>query len=123
LGNFDVYLSSEPVSVFSEVKHALEDSQAVLELRIAVKTNTRMTPMEHLQIQYWLDEREQWARAYAQFIALRSGDKQAIQQLERSRDLGVDKPVVFRNVQWEPEDFAPVASAIEAAFGQLGWMS
>ena len=74
------------------------------------------------QTQYWLDEREQWARAYAQFIVSRSGDRQAIQQLERSRDLGVDKPAVFRNVQWEPEDFTPAASAIEAAFRQLGWM-
>ena len=123
LGNFSVYLSCEPDSMFSGVRQALESTRAITQMRVALQQDSALTLMEHYQLQYWLDEREQWARAYAQYIAVKSGDAQLLQDLETSRNLGAQhKPDVFRCIQWDADDFAPVAVAVERMFQELGWM-
>jgi hypothetical protein len=64
---------------------------------------------------YFLTPWEIWARAYAQFIAERSGSEMLQKQLAACRD-----DLKFR--QWETDDFKPVAEAIEVLFKKLGWM-
>lgn len=69
-------------------------------------------------LNYYLDPRELWARAYAQFIATRSGDPAMAEQLARARS-GKLQPSF---VQWSDEDFAPVAAAIEDVLRSKGWI-
>lgn len=69
---------------------------------------------------YLLEWEELWARSYAQYIAIRSGDAVMLEQLnatlERQRAAQVD----YRR-QWEREEFAPVADAIDDIMRSMGW--
>ena len=67
------------------------------------------------QLTYLLTPWEIWARAYAQFIAERSGN--AVLQEQLAAALESDK---LR--QWTSKDFAPIAKAIEAMFKNLNWL-
>ena len=63
---------------------------------------------------YLNDETEWWSRAYAQWVALRSGS--AI--LKKQADHAIHGEVGF----WEWEDFDPIAKAIDQLFRQKGWL-
>lgn len=78
----------------------------------------------------WLDyavsEKELWARAYAQYIAVRSGDKKMMAELRRwqkeyhaEAGKGDNIPVPE---QWDDDDFSPIAAAIDRIFEALGWL-
>lgn len=58
---------------------------------------------------YLLDERESFARAYAQWIAVRSGDKLLLKQMKANRDRNP-------NFQWYDDDFTQIASAFDKHF-------
>lgn len=58
---------------------------------------------------YLLDSRELFARSYAQWIAVRSGNKTLIDQLERNRS---NNP----NFQWQDDEFAPIAESFDEHF-------
>jgi len=64
--------------------------------------------------------REAWARSYAQYIAVRSGDPLALRQLAGMRD-PADARVQYYPEQWADDDFEPIARAIDALFGARGW--
>ncbi len=120
LGNFEDYSSSLTYSPLAEVMEAVNNTQAVTDLRAAIHSSSNLLITHRYQILYWLEPQEQWARSYAQFIAIRAGDALLLEEIEAARNL--DGPAVFRNVQWEHNDFGNVASAIEIAFRNLGWM-
>ncbi|MDG4549860.1 MAG: hypothetical protein P9G45_05540 [Candidatus Contendobacter sp.] len=63
---------------------------------------------------YLNDESEWWSRAYAQWVALRSGS--AI--LKKQADHVIHDEVGF----WEWKDFEPIAKAIDVLFRQKGWL-
>jgi SPP1 gp7 family putative phage head morphogenesis protein len=66
---------------------------------------------------YALQPSELWARSYAQFIAVESGDPEALLQLAEMRvKREVDYPV-----QWDDDDFAAVARAIGDLLRAQGW--
>jgi hypothetical protein len=67
---------------------------------------------------YLLSPEELWARAYAQFITIRSGDATLLQELNSARG----EPDFNQFRQWSDTDFVPVAVQIERAFVKLGWM-
>jgi hypothetical protein len=71
------------------------------------------------QVDYSLEWWELWARAYYQWVVLRSGDPLLEWQLDRWR--GTDHEITFRS-QWTDNDFAPLAAAIDALFATLGYM-
>lgn len=68
---------------------------------------------------YYLRTWEIWARAYAQWIAQKSGRTDMLAALDKIRG---DTDPVFRRSQWGEQDFAPIAAAIEAMFRKLGWL-
>jgi len=70
---------------------------------------------EHGFLLYLLRPDEIWARAYAQFIAERSNSPLLLKGLRRAQAENSDR-------QWDTEDFAPVAQAIENMFAKLGWL-
>ena len=66
---------------------------------------------------YYLSRHEQWARAYAQYIATRSGDPALLAQLDAIR---TSAHAVYRSSQWSDDDFAPIGAAIDELLTTLG---
>jgi len=65
--------------------------------------------------EYLLEPQEIWARAYAQFVAARLPQGRIPAELEAA---------IARadSIQWTPEDFAPIAAAMEDLFRARGWL-
>ncbi|MBP5163610.1 MAG: hypothetical protein ILP16_11635 [Spirochaetales bacterium] len=63
---------------------------------------------------YFASNREMFARAYAQYIALKSGDPVLLKQLEEVSSTGFD--------QWSQESFRPIAKAFDDLFEEEGWL-
>ena len=58
---------------------------------------------------------ELWARAYAQYVAERSGDSTLLSGLSSARAATPGR-------QWETEDFRPIKEAIDTLFKAKGWL-
>lgn len=98
------------------------------------------TMMEHGTHAYLRKPSELFARSFAQWIALRSGDERLKQNVDNwlnvpsmyTRDVenwnGVKVPVEaitpnhIKYRQWQWDDFEPVAKALDKLFGDLGWL-
>jgi len=81
---------------------------------------TRTEVGELIYIDYLAQLDECFARAYAQYIAVESGDATMRRQLAAARQRG--GAMVYHPRQWDDEDFTPIASAIRALFHAMGWM-
>jgi hypothetical protein len=65
--------------------------------------------------------RELWARSYAQYIAISSGDSAMLDSVGALRDVSNDQQTLYP-YQWQDEEFEPVAREVEALFARKGWM-
>jgi hypothetical protein len=92
--------------IWYSVREAINHSKAVAEIQ-------KLTPSS--EYAYYLKPEELWARAYAQYIAEKSGDITLLGDLPRVR---AARPWC----QWETSDFAPIRSAIDATFRKKGWL-
>ena len=63
-------------------------------------------------------EHELWARAYAQYIAWRSGSSRLKGDLDKA--LTHDNPN-YRVMYWPYDEFAPIAMAIDRLMEARGW--
>ncbi len=83
------------------------------------KLRTNLTRQERQFVLYLLRPKEVFARSYAQYIAVRSGDREARLELGDFVDLP------FRRVryteQWSDEDFEPIMKALDDLLENLGW--
>jgi hypothetical protein len=95
---------------------AANASACVSHLRTAVQGMT--DPLQIRAFGYYLDPKEIWSRAYAQFIAARSQDPVLMGFLDRRRSPNIPDPI-----QWKDSDFGPMTAAIESVFAELGWLS
>jgi hypothetical protein len=77
-------------------------------------------PIQRRQVAYLLEPKETFARAYAQYIALRTRDPILLAELDSLRQATISQRVY--HTHWTEEDFEPVAGAIERLFVQRGWM-
>lgn len=68
------------------------------------------------RIRYLLGAEEVWARSYAQYIALRSGNVEMLAQLD-----GLRRDILYGEAQWSDDDFEPIAEAMDRLFRGLGW--
>lgn len=113
---------------FAEFRKAAQESKAIQEIerlikvrKVAVKLGGGEEieyPVDGKYLRYLTDTKEVWARAYAQYIALRSGDSEMQSQLKQLRQrLGQ----VYYPSQWDDDDFAPIAGAIDRLMLKLGW--
>lgn len=68
---------------------------------------------------YYLKPEEAFARAYAQYIAVKSQDPAMLAELDRMR-----RTDVLDNLprQWSDQDFAPIQAAFDKLFAALGWI-
>ena len=73
-------------------------------------------------VRYVLTGREQFARAYAQYIAVKSKNPTMLAQLEKIRAQARRAPVGYPT-QWEDDDFAPIMAEFDRVFAQEGWIT
>ena len=64
---------------------------------------------------YALSDIEKFARGYAQYIAVESGDSVLLSQLAKNVYGGIYQE------QWDADDFAPIQRAFSAMFRSIGW--
>lgn len=109
-----------------EVIRAAEESREVKELRKyfievgRVKDNTRGAEHKkwkeyHKHLDYLLKQKEIWARVYAQYITVRSGNPVMRKELESIRAFSTP-------YQWSDESFEPIAEKIDILFREKGWI-
>lgn len=106
----------------------LNDSSRIKSIRTAlidgvIKKGKDETPLSigmanHLK--YLLEPKEMFARAYAQFIAVKSGNKRMMNQLKSRQKKDSDMNIGY---QWEDEDFKEILKAFEELFIYKGWLS
>ncbi len=68
-------------------------------------------------VYYLLDPKELWARAYTQYITVRSKDPVLLEQLNLLRK----QERVYKST-WDDVDFEPIAAEFDDMFAQLGWI-
>lgn len=68
---------------------------------------------------YLLGQNEIWARAYAQYITVRSGNPIMRRELERSLQRRKEG---YYPTQWSDESFEPIAEKIDILFREKGWI-
>lgn len=124
--------ASETPGVMDRWRAAVTNSRGVQRLRpllesgADVATETLMGgtvveyPVKQGYLRYVLRPRELWARSYAQFIAVESGDLTLLHQLNGLRSRPLNR--FYYGEQWEEEDFLPILASIEAILSDLGWM-
>jgi hypothetical protein len=118
VGGFVVFASMEIGSSIHKVVQVARRSYAIRQMEEFRLQSEGIISPARLQVLNRLEEVEIWARSYAQYIGMRSGDVQMMREVEYRRDIEMD---VRRNEQWEWDDFAPIATAIDIAFRELGW--
>jgi hypothetical protein len=64
---------------------------------------------------YYLEPKEMWARAYAQYIGVRGGSADIMAEIDLRR-----KPTEFMT-QWEDHEFEAIALAMDSYFEAIGW--
>lgn len=93
-----------------ELLDALNGSEAAAQLRAWTKATGNRKYGNYLT-----SDIELFARAYAQYIAVRSGDEDLLEELDRKRRREPTAPT-----QWDDEDFTPIAAAFDRLFTKLG---
>jgi hypothetical protein len=88
----------------------------VLELRPGRRERHALSPTF---IQHLLRPEELFARAYAQYIAVRSGQPELLTQLRQERGALLSGRVY--HTQWEEQDFDAIRDAFDRTLAEKGW--
>lgn len=137
--------SSESDPGFEAWRTAAKNSQAIQMLQT---WHTRGTPGDNItpasvnqrQIAYMLSTKETWARAYAQWVAVKSQDPAALKELrhmQRASQIGpvpatrrynAKLPGTLPNADtwdypwaWQDADFTAIEAAIDTIMERIGW--
>ncbi len=88
-----------------------------------IKRNGKSIPIADTRetSKYLLLTKELWARSYAQFVAISSGESAMLSQLAGLRDSSDTQQVAFPS-QWQDDEFEPIAQEIENLFLNRGWI-
>lgn len=106
------YLEKQKAKWEKELDYLLADRRGVSPNRI-----TRLEDSIQYS-KYLLDPEEVWARAYAQYIAEKSGDRIMLKELRRDQ---IRNPRTIQT-QWTTEDFEPIKKSIDKMFEEKGWI-
>jgi hypothetical protein len=127
LSDFITPKSSSYVNPLKDVMDAIRDSEGSRKMKDGLKRKKVMgmfkeQPMDKKLIEhykYLTDDKEQFARAYAQFVAKRSGSPALKQRIDKDfiteRGHGL-------NPQWSDTDFIKIEKALEEFMIKSGWM-
>jgi hypothetical protein len=119
IGGFREYASSVPGSPVSQVIAVAENSSALRTFRNYEEETKGNISARRFRVLNRLMPGEIWARAFAQYIALRSNDTKLRAEVELRRSI---EEGVLQNEQWEWNDYSPIAKAMDALFQTLGWL-
>ena len=107
--------------LFKDFIKAVDESESIKTLRAReFEEKFGKYPLDQHHMAYLLQDHEIWARAYSQWIALKSGDLDMFAELEHSTDS--EEARRFIAPQWTTEDFRPIAAALDNIFRKLGWL-
>jgi hypothetical protein len=127
-------LASQPSSFASE-RVSLPDSelpaarQEMVDLMVALRDSPPAQDLRELRhrpdanqagIDYLLDEREIFARAFSQYVATKLDDREALAKVAERAGRDLDRGNSF--MHWTPEEFEPIEVAFDALFARLGWL-
>ena len=98
-------------------REAIDASVATNNLKSVLKNHSDYRVRN--KASYYLSSYEQWARSYAQWVAIRSNNAIMIEQVKKI--IAQDHPA-YRVSQWDDADFEPIAAAIDEIFTNLGWL-
>lgn len=116
-GSAGVYASIDDV-LLAKWRDAIDASQATAAL-LDVKAN-HGDRLHRKRAGYYLERWEQWARSYAQWVALRGNNALMLEQVKKiTATTGSE---AYAASQWDEADFAPIAEAIDEIFQSLGWL-
>jgi hypothetical protein len=118
------YASASGVNDFATWRDACLASRAVRELHRVidhVRSSLGADADRVRRLQRFLDIEELWARGYAQYVAVQSGDPALLTALDafRTRPIGP----LYYPLQWDDGDFSAIGAAIEAMIRRQGWRS
>lgn len=132
--------ASETSDLMTAWKAAVQRSQSIQTLQNWRNGVGAPTGVQARTLNYLLDTTEVWARSYAQWMALRSGNKLALRELRNMQAAGTvgnvapttrynAKPMGKKPTpdtweypwQWSDADFEPIAQAIDAIMERVGW--
>jgi SPP1 gp7 family putative phage head morphogenesis protein len=90
-------------------------------LRLMVERGSSMGAIRSVsaQFEYYLRPKELWARAYAQWVAVKSGNKTLLKQLDAARARKPGLPYIA--CQWDDDEWKAIAEAIEEHMKEAGW--
>lgn len=114
LGEPGIY-ASEDDHLFMQWRLSVEMSAATQKLKALKSDNIFVARCD-----YYLRTREQWARSYAQWLAIRSNDPLLLAQVNNI--ISGDGSESYKLSQWEASDFVAIAKAIDELFIQKGWL-
>lgn len=112
----------------SGLKNALDKSDSIRRIKqeledggIKVSIGGKAEVIKHSKedkdlLEYYLRDQEQFARAYSQYIAVRSKNPRMLDQIKTTRSL----PGVDRLSLWDDEEFAPIAREFDIIFNKKG---
>jgi hypothetical protein len=106
-------------------RKAIAETQAVQNLEALQgldysMVGTRVRPVKHDLLSYYLNPKEIFARSYTQYIAISSGDTGLLHSLGK-RIPSRARPMLYHE-HWQSDDFEPVAKAFDTLFRGLGWL-
>lgn len=117
------FASSSGMPLLEPWRRACEASRAFHQLAQAIGelvSGLRASEAdERSRLQALVGPEELWARSYAQFVVVRSGDAGLRSQLEANRTPVLGR--VYYPFQWDDDDFRRNEESIEELFRRLGW--
>src|SRR5262249_13642197 len=113
---------------YSDFRRIVKESRAIKRLEqmlaegkasVTLPDGTRKEyPVDKRHVLYLLDMREIWARAYSQYVAVKSGDPLLLKQLDELRNYGGELSYPW---QWDEDDFARIADEIDRLMLKFEW--
>jgi hypothetical protein len=123
LGGGDRYASASGDPLLEPWRTAVEQSDAVRQLKRLVAEVQQLRPIDDAAaertVRAILSPEELWARSYAQYIAIQSGDPRLIAALQVART--PPPKTEYYPTQWGDVDFVPIGVAIEQLLRRVGW--
>ncbi len=100
--------------------NAVKKSQAFKNLTAASKSEDVLPGVREFIKNYLLNEKELWARSFAQFVATSDEAKGEALNWQAAYN-EVAAPGVSERIHWDAKDFEPIREEIEKAFAAKGW--
>jgi hypothetical protein len=116
--------TGSPENIFSDILKAIEQTDLTKSLRVMQKRRRfeyknklrKIGTKDYDRLNYLLQPKELWARVYSQYIAMKSGNKELLKQLNWEEN----RQTIFKT-QWMENDFKMVIFEVEKFLIKNKW--